>query len=336
MPQAAFNERKRVTVEILFRVPAALRWRRLCSRFGIALIPSIALLLLTGCEAARSGSPMSAVCGSLTSQLTPHQPVDGRVDESGLLYSFSLEVNGCKGKDVGVQLYATDASNRETFLAKKKVTATYDDTEWKEYSMFVPLSRFANANPTTGYVVYVESPTKSEEYIAKVSYTLATAYDPGIIWTWTAWKDEAVVSPNVTGFHMETQLNTHGYPNKSFDSVVILEDASGNTVTSASGAPLVLPSQNLTSIYEKSQWNGLSLNVPYNEVSHFSPAQLIYARPGIRLDSGELLGGNIYFKFWAGGSLETIYTIYQAESGRLGEEIKRLQMRNQAMEGSNP
>jgi hypothetical protein len=280
---------------------------------------------------------MSASVGqNLDTTPVEHRAIDNRVDESGMEVSFSLDVHGCMGQEVPVQLYSMDASDKQTFMADKILKPGYEDATWAKVDLFVPLSRFAGINPATKWVIYVQNPKDTSEYIEKASFTLNEPYRPGLIWSWKQWTDEVISTDGENGFQIKARLDANGYAGQQFESVVILEDADGNAIKSKDGTPMTVSGQHLNCIYDSSYWESLQFNIPYSDLTHFWAGQLIYARPGIRFQDGSLTGGNVYFKFWAGGSLNTVYDKYTSESTKLDTEINRLNDQLNALGGVGP
>jgi hypothetical protein len=85
-------------------------------------------------------------------------------------------------------------------------------------------------------------------------------------------------------------------------------------------------------VSESAFWETLTLDVPYSLLARFPAETIVYARPGLQLDNGELVGGNLYVKFMAGGSLDHVYDRFQEDSANLKEAIKSIDQKIEALE----
>lgn len=260
------------------------------------------------------------------------QSVDSRVNESGLSVTLKLEISGCSGLRVPVQLYAKNSAGYESFLAQNIVTPPSGKSVWNEFCIFVPLSRLAGIQSVTELIVYVQSPDNSNEYIGKARCMLNPPYRPDCVWSWQELKDDVPMPLGDLALCVKTKVDLSGFRDEDLEAVIILEDAKGHTLTSASGDPLIIPGPKIYFEYDYGQWYDLNLYVPYEQLSNLWPGLMVFARPAIRRDNGDLIGGNIYVKFWAGGSLETLHDRFKAESDQIGQEIMHLETRLKAFE----
>jgi hypothetical protein len=296
---------------------------------------------LAGCDSLSpddsSAVSTSATCDDLRAIYAGRQPVDRRVEESGLSVTFTVHAAGCKGQDLPIKLFAVDAAGMQTFLAEKTVKATYDSSEWKDLDLFVPLSRFYNIQPTTQYIVYVQSPDNPQGFIGKSTFTLNSPFQPNLIWSWKAWQDEVSDADGDPGLQISMQLEARGYNGSQFQSVIILEDSNGNALKAADGSsPLVVTGQALHFIYDDSLWQNLVFNIQYHYLSSYYPGLTVYARPGLKLDNGQLVGGNVYCKFLAGGSANTVLKNFKNDSDTLKQEIQNTEDQLNALKETNP
>jgi hypothetical protein len=279
----------------------------------------------------------SASCENLRFTAAPRQSVDSRVEESGFFVTFKLSVSGCQDQKVPVQLYAVDAAGRETFLDEEFDTPRNRDTTWNVFRMYVPLSRFAYSEPTVKWHVYIKSPTDSRAFIGDDVFRQNPPYRPSFVLRWNEWKDEVDIADGKHAFQISFRLSEDAYNTKGRKAVIILEDSSGNTLKAVDGSSLVTNGATLTcsqcNAGEYVHWDNVAVNVPYEMLKEFDPGTIIYARPGLRFDSGETDGGNLYIKFLAGGSTDTVYQRFQDDSKALTDAVNNIDSKIHALEG---
>jgi hypothetical protein len=253
------------------------------------------------------------------------------VEETGLSAAFYLRVQGCDGKTVPVDLYALDASGAKTFLMERPAKAVSDDSRTNQFTMTIPLSRFSGIAATTGYEIYVRSPEDHNEFIGKQDFTLSAPFQPGLIWSWKQWEDQAQDSAGNAEFKMTLKLAEHGYNGSQFQSVVLFEDAQGHALTAANGSPVEVQGDSLNTTVDDGTWENLVFEVPYAQLSHLNPASIVFARPTLKTADGALIGGNVYFKFLAGGGFDAVYDRLSAQRGELNQEIQQTQDKLKAL-----
>ncbi len=280
------------------------------------------------------GCQQSASCGALSFEAT-RQAVDARVDESGFKAKFKLDISGCQGQKVPVQFWSVNSAGGKVFLGEEIAVPPYENSTWAEFPIFIPMSRMANVPVLQKCEIYVCSPMDSSEFIGKAEYTLKEPYQPPkFIWAWKQWQDDASTDAG-PAFHTSSRLDIRGCKGKKMDAVLQLEDGEGNILRSQSGDPLILSVSGITPGFDGTCYEKLSLDVPYEKLSHLRPGLMVCARPALRID-GQVEPGNLFIKFWAGGSLETLNKHYTSEANRLDQEIDQLDKRVKALEGGQP
>jgi hypothetical protein len=261
-------------------------------------------------------------------------PGDSRVEEFGILLEFHLVISGCAGKDVPVQVYAKDSAGRETFLAEAIAKPPHENTSWKAFPVPVPLSRFAGLNNVSKLAVYVCSPGNRAEFIGQVSYDLTSPIQTPLVWSWESWADEATNPAGEKGFRLKVRLDAQGIRGKVAQLVLVLQNSDGLTLRGSDSDELILPLGTLNTNYsfsgDSSYWQNLEFYAPYSFLEHLRPGFLVFAYPAIRVD-GKLIGGNIRAKFWAGGSLDTVYEKFNAQSAKVNDEVRRIENRMKAV-----
>ncbi|MFB3893086.1 MAG: hypothetical protein ACE15C_13805 [Phycisphaerae bacterium] len=300
-------------------------------RPNIARSIAAAVFLALACGGMLGCQAQSAKCGTLYFE-NATQATDARVDETGFYAKFKLDISGCRGSKVPVQFWAQNSSGGEVFLGEAIAQPPYENTTWSEFRVFLPLSRMGPLTTMRKCSIYVRSPIDPSEFIGKAEYDLKEPYQvPKFVWTWRQWQDDAAVDSG-KGFHVAARLDVKGNKDRSIDVVIRLEDVDGNILRTASGDPLVFERGKITPGFENCYYDKLSLDVPYESLSHLRPGMMVCARPSLRID-GKVEPGNVILKFWAGGSLETIYKRFKTDAEQFDEEITQLDRRLKALEG---
>ena len=290
------------------------------TNYLILLLFSAGALTLSPAKHLSAATPVSATCDSLSVENGGSQGTASRLAEGGLSATlFKLQINGCNGQEVPVDLYAVDVSGTEVFLSEQIAKPNYENCTWDKFPMFIPASRFSYIQPSPSYAVYIRSPDNYQAFINKWTITFPKPVQIKLVWTVETWNDDAGASDNL-GFQIKTHLRAVGLKGKTMKAVLILEDVQGKGLTSASGSPLIVDQFDVTPPNDDAGWHNQNLFVSYKILSDYSPDSIIVARPGVRLSNGKLIGGNIYVKFLAGGSLKTVSNSFKQAS----EELKQM------------
>jgi hypothetical protein len=295
-----------------------------CNSALRVLVLCIVIVGATGCQ------NMSADIGVITSWQYPvRRSVSARVDEDGIKVAVQLELKGCDGQRVPVQIWSENEHGEYKFLAESMITPKGDDTGWKDVELFVPLSRFAGLEPSKTFYIYARSSDTSKGYIGQRSFSYPQPWrpEPDLIWSWQQYGDDVD-----SGFQVTMRLDQRGYSGQHLDTFIVLEYPNGDVVRGADGSEMVLTGQTLNSDGDSGYWENLVSNIKYNSVSHLWPMQEVFVRPVIKLQDGKYVFGGVYFKMWAGGAFDSISKQFNSARDELRQEIKNTEDKLNAVE----
>jgi hypothetical protein len=276
-------------------------------------------------------TPISASCDSLNLGPGGKQATASRLAEGGLSATLiKLQIDGCKGREVPVDLYAVDARGAEVFMSEQIIIPNYDNCVWAKLSMFIPASRFSNIDPSPNFVAYVRSPDNNQAFINRWTFPFQRAVKLSLIWTISTWTDDIALAGEM-GLQIKTKLRAVGQKGKTMKAVVLLENIEGQALTFPDGSRLIVDQFDLVSPYEDTSWDDQTLFIPYKLLAHYYPDSIIVARPGMKLSDGTLVGGNVNINLLAGGSINTVYNTLSAASEELQQVAKNAEDRVRAL-----
>ena len=291
----------------------------------ILLLFTVTALTLSSAKHLSAATPVSATCDRLYVDNGGSQATDSRMWEGGLSATLTkLQINGCNGQEVPIDLYAVDLSGTEVFLSEQIAKPNYENCTWNKFTMFIPATRFATVKPSRNYTIYIRSPNNYQAFITKWIFTFPQPAQIRSIWSVETWSEDAGEAGNL-GFQMKTQLRVVGQKGKTMKAVVILEDVEGKVLVSANRSPLIVDQFDLTPPYDDAIWKDQTLFVPYKILSDFYPNSVVVARPGVRLNNGKLIGGAMYVRFLSGGSTNTVYN----KLAKMSDEVKQMAKRTE-------
>jgi hypothetical protein len=162
------------------------------------MILSIFSILLNGC-----GTP-SATFGSVKIQgLSSWQETDLNVEEEGRYFKFPMTLTDLKDQSVPIRVF----SDSNELLGESFVIPSYDSTDWKEFSVFIPLSSLRKiGKENAGFKIYAVSPKNPAAFVASEHYTVSHLDQEPITWQLKGVEADVEVGGGIKGIKIKFEL----------------------------------------------------------------------------------------------------------------------------------
>ena len=201
------------------------------------LVLFAALWCASGCASTREAEFPGALQVEFTART-----VNSRLTERGIEWTTELYVADCKDQPVIIRLYGNGA----TFLAEETATPPYENSHWKSFSLFVPLSRLASVVSLRSINLYATMPDAPNSYIGAKGWTYNTPWVPSQwVWSLIDWTDSAEVPGDGMCFQFRVRVDLNETLNGTGLVIVRLRDTAGRDLRTSDGNPFVTEHQRL-------------------------------------------------------------------------------------------
>jgi len=290
------------------------------------LLLLVPLALSAGCaELLNGGGPsigVAPVGGDYERGVASVRP---RVEEDGFYVALKLDVEGYKGRQLPVQVWAGNV-----FLGEEIAEPTYDASIWKAFPVFVPKSRFIKIPKSADVVAYVIAPDNARTYIQKTTFNV-TNPPPDQVWEFLGYREDVSLPTGERGFQLKAKLNVIRHKDEDIQVVLLLRDWARREFEPQEGGPIRLNVMSLRPRWEHTVWKELTLSVPYTALDRVGLGRTVVLTPSIRFSNDSLQAGNLHVRFYEGGSLTTLRERIGDEARNLNERIQYLQRQIEAI-----
>lgn len=308
------------------------------TRNALPLAAALALFVLSivsGCAGLEidddvAQAEISHVLGPSSALDTGVEPTQARVYEDGLYYPFKVVVRRHQGQTVRIAAWTND--NR--FLGENSVVPPYENTEWKQLSLFMPYSGIHLGGESIDGNVYVLAPGDSRKYLATVGMGVQSIARQRFIWSFREFWEDATLKTGDIGIRLGVDLHRFGYTDTSHRVVLVVRDEKRNEFPSSLGGPIRIDANRLTSAADSGHvtWN-LQLDLPYDDLKQLGEGRVITVTPAVRMSDDRLFFGNIHVEFLVGGSPDKVAGKMREEVQRVDSRIRTLQKELEVLQG---
>ena len=183
---------------------------------------------------------------------------------NGIKVHSELKVHGYKGQDVEyvIGLYDENKNPHKNPIGITKLIPSYDHSEWKDASIFIPLGDLAlKEGKHTYYCIANVVAGDGTRGIGEFVSFDGTGPVKKVVEVVNTWIEHGVTQNGTNGIKVHSELKVHGYKGQDVEYVIGLYDENKNPHKNPIGITKLIPS------YDHSEWKDASIFIPLRDLA---------------------------------------------------------------------